>query len=45
MVRDRKITVSDAMIEEVSGLPAEGPMWTSKWLKLQDAIEVFRDEG
>ena len=45
MLRGRQITVSDAVIVEVFGLPAEGPVWTNKWLKLQDAIEIFKEEG
>lgn len=45
MVRGRQITVSDAMIAKVSRLPAEGPVWAGKQLKLQDAIKDFRDEG
>lgn len=45
MVRGRQITVSDAMIAEVSGLPVEGPIWANKRLKLQGAIAVFKDEG
>jgi len=45
MVRGRKITVLDAVIAEVSGLPAEGPVWAGNRLKFHDAIEAFRDEG
>ena len=45
MVRGRQISVSDVVIEEVSRLPAEGPVWAGKRLKLHDAIEAFRDEG
>lgn len=45
MVRGRQITVFDVVIAEVSGLPAERPVWAGKWLKLQEAIEAFRDEG
>lgn len=34
MIRGRKITVSDAVIAEVSGLPVEGPVWATERLKL-----------
>lgn len=44
-IRGRKITVADAIIAKVSGLPAVGPIWTHKKLRLQDAIAVFQDEG
>lgn len=45
MVRGRQVTVTDAVIAEVSGLPTEGPGWAGKRLKLHDAIKAFRDEG
>ena len=44
MVRGRKIIVSDVVIAEVFGLPAEGPMWTNKRRKFHDVIETFKDE-
>jgi len=44
-VRGIQITVTDVVIVEVSGLPAEGPVWADKRLKLHDAMENFRDEG
>lgn len=43
-VRGRNIIVSDAVISEVSILPAEGTRWTDKHVLLQDAIAVFQDE-
>lgn len=45
LVRSKKITVTDVVIEKVSGLLAEGPIWVGKRLKLHDVMEVFRDEG
>ena len=45
MIRRRQITVSDVVIAEVSGLPAKGPVWANKRLKLKDAIVVFKDKG
>ena len=45
LVRGRQIPVTDVVIAEVFGLPTEGPVWASKWLKLHDVIEAFRDEG
>lgn len=45
MVKGRQITVTDVVIAEVSGLPAEGLVWASKRLKLHDAMEAFRDKG
>lgn len=45
VVRGRQITVSDALIAEVSGLLAKGPVWARKRLKMHDAIEAFKDEG
>jgi len=35
----------DIVIVEVFGLPAVGPIWTHKKLRLQDAMATFRDEG
>lgn len=37
--------VTDVVIAKVSGLPAVGPIWTHKKLRLQDAIMAFGDEG
>ena len=34
MVRGRQIAVTDSIIAKVSGLPAEGTIWTHKKLKL-----------
>ena len=45
MVRGRQITVSNAVIVEISGLPTKGPVWVTNILKLHDAIETFMDEG
>jgi len=45
IVRGRLIVVSDIVIAEVSGLPAVGPIWTHKKLRLQDAMATFWDEG
>lgn len=45
MVRGRQITVTYAVIAEVSGLPVVGPVWTQKKVRLQDTITIFQDEG
>lgn len=45
IVRGRRIIVMDTIIAKVSGLPAVGPIWTHKKLRLQDAMATFRDEG
>lgn len=45
MVRGRKITVSDVMKAEVSGLPAEGAVWFDKQVMMHDAMDIFRDKG
>ena len=45
MVRGRKITVTDVVIVEVSGLPVVGPVWTQKKVRLQDAITISKDKG
>lgn len=39
------MTVTDAIIVEVSGLPAIRPIWMHTKLRLQEAIATFRDEG
>ena len=41
MVRGRQIAVTNEIIAEVSGLPAVGPIWTLKKVRLQDAITIF----
>ena len=45
MVKVRRIIVTDAVINEVSGLLAEGTIWSQKHVLLQDAVENFKDEG
>ena len=35
----------DVVIADVSKLPAVGPIWTHKKLRLQEAMNIFRDEG
>lgn len=45
MVRGRQITVTNAVIDEVSGLPVVVSIWTQKKVRLQEAITIFRDEG
>jgi len=42
-VRGRRITISDVVIAEVSGLPIEGTIWPKKHVMLQDAVDIFRD--
>ena len=37
--------MTDAVITDVFGLPAAGPIWTHKKLRLQEAMNIFRDEG
>lgn len=44
-MRDRKITVSDVVIVEVSRLPVEGAIWYDKKIMLHDAMDIFRDKG
>lgn len=43
MVKFRNITVSKAIISEVTGLLAEGTRWTDKHVLLKDAVTVFED--
>jgi len=45
MARGRQIAVIDEIIAKVSGLPAVGPVWTLKNMRLQDVITIFRDKG
>jgi len=45
MVRRRQVAVTNAIIVEASGLPAVGPVWTLKKVRLQHAITIFQDEG
>ena len=45
MIRGRQIGVTDEIIAEVFGLKAEGAIWTHKKVKLQEAMNIFRDEG
>lgn len=45
IVRGRQITMIDTIIVEVSRLPAVGPLWTHKKVRLQDAMATFQDEG
>ena len=44
-VRGKRIAVTDAIIAEVSRLPATGPVWTLKKERLQKVMELFQDEG
>ena len=43
MVKRRRITVSEGVIAEVSGLSVEGDVWPKNHIMLQDAGEIFRD--
>lgn len=45
MVKGRRITISEVVIGEVSGLLAEGIVWPKKHVMLQDVEENFRDAG
>ena len=45
MVKGKKITVINAIIAEVSGLPVEGTTWAQKHVSIQDVVETFKDEG
>ena len=45
MVRGIQIAVTDEIIVEVSGLPAQGTIWTHKKVRLQEAMNIFQEEG
>lgn len=45
IVRGKRITITDAIIAEVSGLPVVGPTWTHKKLRIQETMAIFQDEG
>lgn len=45
MVKGRRIIVTDAVIAKVSGLLAEGTIWSQKHVLMQDAVENFKDDG
>ena len=45
MVKGRRITVTDAVITKVTGLPTEGTTWAQKHVSIEDTVETFKDEG
>ena len=44
-VRGRQIAVTDEIIAEVSGIPAQGTVWTQKKIRIREAMQIFQDEG
>lgn len=42
-VKGIRVTVSEVVIAEVSGLSTEGAVWPKKHIMLHDAVEIFRD--
>ena len=45
MVKGRQIVVSDEIIIEVSGIPAQGTIWTQKKIRIREAMKIFQDDG